>query len=248
MKGNLGTGLNYLWRGFELIKQPGLRLFVLLPLSINVLVFGVLIYASIGQFSEWINAALGWLPGWLDFLSYVMWPAAVLLLLTVVMYSFSLVANLIASPFNGLLSEKVEELLTGEPVPGPENLGEFLAIVPRSLMREVQKLLYYLPLALAALIISLIFSPIAPVIWFLLGAWMMVIQYCDYPMDNHLVGFKEMKKTIALKRLTSSGFGAGVMAGTMIPIVNFIIMPVAICGATAYWVDEMRERHKLESK
>ena len=49
-----------------------------------------------------------------------------------------------------------------------------------------------------------------------------------------------MKHAIASKRLTSLGFGAGVMAGTMIPVVNFIIMPAAICGATVYWVEELK--------
>jgi len=29
----------------------------------------------------------------------------------------------------------------------------------------------------------------------------------------------------------------------MIPIVNFIVMPVAICGATALWGDKYREHH-----
>jgi CysZ protein len=73
---------------------------------------------------------------------------------------------------------------------------------------------------------------------------MMVIQYCDYPMDNHQRSFSSMIKLIKINRLTSSGFGAGVMIGTMIPVVNFIIMPAAVCGATAYWTDELK---KLDS-
>jgi hypothetical protein len=42
--------------------------------------------------------------------------------------------------------------------------------------------------------------------------------------------------------MTSLGFGSGVMLGTMIPIVNFIIMPVAVCGATVYWVEQLSDR------
>jgi CysZ protein len=51
-----------------------------------------------------------------------------------------------------------------------------------------------------------------------------------------------MKNILAEKRLTSSGFGMVVMVGTMIPFVNFIIMPAAICGATAYWVEELKNK------
>ena len=30
---------------------------------------------------------------------------------------------------------------------------------------------------------------------------------------------------------------------TMIPILNLVIMPVAICGATAMWCDRYRKQH-----
>ena len=32
---------------------------------------------------------------------------------------------------------------------------------------------------------------------------------------------------------------------TMIPVVNLVIIPVAICGATAMWVDCYRDKHGL---
>lgn len=247
MQGNPVTGFNYLLEGFRLMARPGLRLFVLIPLLINILIFALLIGATIGQFSDWIEAAINWLPGFLDFLRWVLWPLAVILILTVVMYTFSIVANLIASPFNGLLAEKTEELLTGQEVPGFETIGQALMMFPKSIGREIAKLLYYIPLALLVLILSFIpgINLAAPVLWFLLGAWMMVIQYCDYPMDNHQRSFSSMKKAIAVKRLTSTGFGIGVMAGTMVPILNFFIMPAAVCGATAYWARELKTTTEL---
>lgn len=242
MRGNLFTGFDYLLEGLRLIRRPGLRLFVVVPLAINMVIFALLIYATLGQFGDWINAAINWLPEFLAFLRWILWPLAVIVILVVVMYSFSIVANLIASPFNGLLAEKTEELLTGREVQGFETFGQALVSFPKSLLRELAKLLYYLPLALAVLIISFIpgVNLAAPVLWFLLGAWMMVIQYCDFPMDNHRHSFRRMKQTVARQRLTSLGFGSGVMVGTMIPVVNFFIMPIAVCGATAYWVRELQ--------
>lgn len=243
MKGNLLTGADYLVKGFKLITQPGLRLFVIIPLLINITIFSTLLSITINQFSEWIGWAMDWLPNWLDFLQWVIWPIVIVFLLTAVSYAFSILANFIASPFNGLLAEKVEEKLTGRPVPGPENLSQMLLLIPKSLGREIKKMMYYIPLALLVLIITFIpiINFIAPLIWFLLGSWMMAIQYCDYPMDNNQQSFNSMKATIARQRLTSSGFGMTVMLGTMIPIINFIIMPAAICGATAYWVEELKQ-------
>lgn len=243
MQGNFVTGFGYLLEGFRLIRRPGLRLFVLIPLLINIIIFASLIGATIGQFSDWIDAAINWLPEFLSFLRWVLWPFALILILVVVMYSFSIIANLIASPFNGLLAEKTEELLTGKEVPGFETIGQALLSFPKSLAREVQKLLYYLPLALGVLIVSFIpgINLAAPALWFVLGAWMMVIQYCDFPMDNNQKSFAIMKRAIQTERLTSFGFGTGVMVGTMIPILNFFIMPAAVCGATAYWVRRLKQ-------
>ena len=67
---------------------------------------------------------------------------------------------------------------------------------------------------------------------------MMAIQYCDYPMDNNKVSFRQMKIMLAEKRLTSVSFGALVQLGMMVPFINLIVMPAAVIGATLYWIEE----------
>ena len=124
-----------------------------------------------------------------------------------------------------------------------ESLKELLAIIPRAIGRELAKLAYYLPRLLLLLVLSFIpgINLFAPIFWFLFGAWMMSIQYCDYPMDNNKVSFKDMLRLLKKQRLTSLGFGGLVQLGMMIPIVNFFLMPVAVIGATLYWIEEHRE-------
>lgn len=69
---------------------------------------------------------------------------------------------------------------------------------------------------------------------------MMAVQYCDYPFDNHKVSFPRMRDTLRADKVDNLQFGALVSLFTMIPFVNLVIMPVAICGATAMWVDRYR--------
>ena len=90
------------------------------------------------------------------------------------------------------------------------------------------------------LILFFILPVFGQVIWFLFTAWMMAIQYCDYPFDNHKVAFKKMRAELAANKKDAFLFGITVTFFSMIPIVNFIVMPVAICGATAMWVDKYR--------
>ena len=65
----------------------------------------------------------------------------------------------------------------------------------------------------------------------------MAIQYADYPFDNHKVSFLTMRKTLATRFGKNITFGMIISFCTTIPLVNFIIMPIAVCGATAAWVD-----------
>ena len=43
------------------------------------------------------------------------------------------------------------------------------------------------------------------------------------------------------KRLTALGFGGGVMLMMLIPGLNFLAMPAAVAGATALWVDRLKQ-------
>ena len=68
----------------------------------------------------------------------------------------------------------------------------------------------------------------------------MAIQYCDYPFDNHKVSFDIMKNALGNQRTQSLTFGGLVTCCTFVPVINLLIMPVAVCGATVMWVENYR--------
>ena len=234
------SGPDYLREGLKLVLSPGLRLFVLLPLAINLILFVALIGFAIDQFSGWLASLMGSLPGWLSFLDFLLWPLFVVLLLLMVFFTFTLLANIIAAPFNGFLAEKVEEVVRGEDTFPPFSWNELLAMVPRTLKRELRKLSYFLPRAIGLLILSLIpgLNLIATPLWLLFGVWMMAVQYIDYPCDNNKVSWDDMLAWLRAKRWQSLGFGGITYVALLIPFVNLLMMPAAVAGATLFWVRE----------
>jgi CysZ protein len=242
LEGDPLYGAGCLVRGAKLLSHPRLRPFVLVPLIVNVLIFGSLIGWGLGNLIDWVNSWISVLPEWLTFLQWILWPLIGIAVALVTGYLFTAVALLIASPFNALLAEKAEELITGQPVAGLEGLGAALMSVPRGIFREIAKLLYYIPMALFVLIVSFIpaVNAFAPLLWLLLGAWMMSIQFVDYPMDNHQCSFRDVRVAVADRRLSSLGFGGLVAACAGIPIVNFFVVPAAVVGATILYVEELR--------
>ncbi|OEC35736.1 CysZ protein [Pseudomonas cuatrocienegasensis] len=234
------TGPQYLGEGLKLVLSPGLRLFVLLPLTINLVLFIGIISVAMQQFGGWVDTFMPTLPTWLAFLEYLLWPLFVVLVLLMVFFTFTLLATIIAAPFNGFLAEKVETVVRGEDVSPPFSWRELIAMVPRTLGREMRKLGYFLPRALGLLILSFIpvVNLIAAPLWVLFGIWMMAIQYIDYPADNNKMSWQDMLAWLREKRWQSLGFGGATYLALLVPGLNVLMMPAAVAGATLFWVRE----------
>ena len=185
MRGNVARGAGYLTRGAKLLNHPSLRVFVIVPLVINILIFGSLIALGFSYISDLMDSMLASIPGWMSFITWILWPLIIVTVSLIAGYFFTSVALIIASPFNALLAEKAEELIT--------------------------------------------------------GAWMMSIQFVDYPMDNHQLSFAEVKRAVRSRRLSSLGFGGLVAVCTGIPLVNFFVVPAAVVGATLLWCEELNQ-------
>ena len=235
------AGFKYVLSGFGLITKPGIRLFVLVPLLVNSILFaGVIIYGA-SMMNDFVHS---YLTGWWEWLRWLLWPLFIIIALTVVFFTFSIIANLIASPFNGFLAEAVETRLSSESA--PQQTGNALAQLPgeikKAIKSESRKFIYFLIRAIPLLI--LFFIPLvnfaAPFLWFLFGAWMLTLEYMDFPTGNHGIIFPELRNIMKTKRQLAFGFGIGVMLLTMIPVINFIAIPVAVCGATNMWVERIR--------
>jgi CysZ protein len=240
------SGFGYFFYGIKLALTPGLRRFVIMPLLINILLIGAALYYVLQQMDGWITDILSYVPDFLSWLSYLLWPLMIVSILVTSMYYFSTLTNIIASPFNGLLAEKVEQTLTGQSIDVQEGVAGFFKDIPRIFAREWRKLIYTLPKAIGLFILILIPAigqTAGPILWLIFSAWMCAIQYCDYPFDNHKVPFNDMRFALKAKQGKAYGFGLLVTLFTTIPVLNLVIMPVAVCGATAMWVNEFRDEH-----
>ena len=224
--------------------QPGLRRFVLIPLIANLVLFSLMGWLLYGLIVDFYEAAMLTVPEWLQFLSWIITPLLWLIGGLMTGYVSTLIVLMLTSPFHALLAEKVEEAITGEPVPALDGIAAALLEVPRALFRELRKVLYYVPMAVGVLILTIVplFNAFAPLAWFLLGAWMMSLQFVDYPMDNHRLAFRDVRDACAARRLSTIGFGGTVAFFTGIPLINLIVIPAAVIGATLLWCEELRPR------
>ena len=238
-RNNPVSGALYFLRGFAIVTRPGIRRYVVVPLLINTALFAALAYFG----ASWlVGFATGMLPDWLEFLAWILVPGFVVAALMAGFYTFNLLANIVAAPFNGLLAEAVELHLTGRSPPSAgRGWGAFLRELGPAVAAEVRKLAYVAIRSLPPLALFLIpvVNVVAPFVWMVLGAWMLAVTYVDYPMANHGIGFAELRARLADRRLLSLGFGGAAVAALAVPVLNFLVIPCAVAGATAMWVEQL---------
>lgn len=234
------AGPVYLMRGFNLIRQRRLRAYVVMPLLINIVLIVAMISLFGWQLDAWLDAWLAGLPDWLAWLEAVLWWIGLVTATLLFCYFFTFLATLVASPFNGILSAHVEQYLIGRQ---PDTDMTLAAEMTDGVVGTVRMLTFSLSRACLLGVISLIllFIPVInaviPLLWFAFGAFMLAFEYLDAPMGNRGLAFQTKLAHMRSRRWRYIGFGSVVTLLTAIPLVNLVIMPAAVAGATALYLD-----------
>jgi CysZ protein len=234
------AGAGYLLQGFRLIRQRAILPYVVIPVAINVTVFAAFAWYAVYALGPLVDRVV---PDGYEWLGWLVWPLAGLAVLVLLFYLCTLLANVIAAPFNGPLAAAVEAHLTGSgPVSGAGGLAAVVRGTMDALRSEGRKLGYYLMRAIPLLVLAWIpvVNLVVPFLWLALNAWMLALEYADYPMGNHGIGFPEQRARLGKMPLVAFGFGGAALGLTLIPVLNFIAVPTAVAGATALWVGALR--------
>ena len=235
------SGAGYVLQGLTLIRQKGVKRYVVIPLLINILLFVV----AILLFAAQLPLLMGWLvqmlPAWLVWLSWLSVPLFVIVSALLVLLSFTVVGNIIAAPFNSRLAEVVEERLTVQTPGPPEGWRRLPGNVLHGLYSEIQKLVYFTVRAIPLLIIMVIpgLNLVSPVLWLLFSSWVLALEYADYPMANHGIGFRRQRQLLQKRRFLALGYGGMLTLVLLVPGLNLFLIPAGVAGATAMWVEQL---------
>lgn len=231
-------GVQQFVEGARIARSPQLARYSWVPALSSAIIIGLGLALASGYVSEFSTWLVAQLPDWLSFLERILTPVLYLFGLLFGAWTFGFLAVIIAGPFLGNLSRKVEVLELGDV---PDDTRSFLAGLLAGIKREARKLGYYLPRLFLVLLITLIpvINIAAPIIWFVFGAWAMAVQFCDYPTENRNLPFADTLERLRRHRGAALGFGGCTTLLLAIPLLNFLVIPIAVAGGTLLW-------HKLE--
>jgi len=230
--------------GFKLLWHRRIRWLVIIPLLINILLFSAVTWVAGIWVGDWLNWLTASVPEWLQWLAWIIWLLFSLLVLVVYAFTFTLFANLIGSPFYGIIAERVIAMERGDSDQAPQTLALLLAIARDSFLRELQILAYMLPRTAGLLLVTLmisfvpvinIFAPLIAASW---AAWTLAIQYFDYPGDSDKRSFREVRQMAGKQRWLSLGFGFSALGAAAVPVLNLLLLPATVIGGTLLWCRE----------
>lgn len=219
------AAISYLWKGLKLLTTPALRPFVLMPLLINFVLYGVAMVLGYFYLNHLITLII---PESLHWLTWLIYPLFFIGFCVVGFFTFSLLANLIAAPFYAKLAAKTLVVIDAPP----------LSVIEPSATQvwkaELNRLRYSLTRILPLLILFLIpvINLIAPILWFGFSAWCVALEYFAYSQENRGVLFPEQQAYLKTMKLSALSFGGMVTIGQALPIINIVIAPVAVIAAT----------------
>lgn len=239
-------GFSYPLRAVKFLgKRPGLLKYLAIPFAINLLVFSLSVYFGLDMFDHLLQNYAPSTQVWYGvILYYLAWTVALLLTTVLVFFTFTVVGNLIASPFNELLSERCEAIRLGELPEQRFSLGRFWQESKYALLVEIKKLAVFIICMLLLSAINLIpglgsaiYALLAP----LLTLFFLVVEYLAFVLMRKRLSFVEQRRYVFRHPVLMTGFGCGVFCLLAIPFVQFFCIPLAVVGATLLWCDFPRE-------
>jgi CysZ protein len=248
----------YVLKGLKLIFSKGYRRYAIIPLMINISVFFGLYWLGLHWFWQIFHDTTIALPSWLSWLApvlnffgpFVFWIAficvGIAMLLTLGSIS-SVIASILASPFNSYLVEKIVF---------QENKAKqstFMTVMQEAIIRELQKMIYYIPRLILVFFIFALFyfipvvNLVGSALFFIFSSWLLSFEYLDYSAESNNIKFKDYKKWLKSHRKLTYSFGITSMGLASIPLLNFLSMPASVAGGALLWLDHASSAKQLNA-
>lgn len=232
----LARGAHDVIAGFRFLSaNRGLWRWVVAPALVTLVLLVAGIWGVVAVADPLVDRVTGALPSWAeDWAGWIVWLIVIAALGIGALLIFVAVVGVVAGPFNEILSEKVEQRLTGRPGP-PLRAGAFLRSLLVGLAHGVRRLIVALVgfvVVFAIALVPVIGTIAAAVIGAWLGARASAYDCYDAVLARRDLPYAEKAAYLRRHRQRSFGLGLAVTGLLLVPGVNLIALGVGAVGAT----------------
>jgi len=230
--GSFGESYRYI------LKDKVSLILALIPIMIGIALYyfaGVKVFNAAmdfgqGYISEYLgDGTLGTVFNWI-----------VKILLTILLYyivnlTFIMIISIIASPFNDILSKRIESQVLKKELPTlNESFSGFFTKFFATVLTEIKKVIFILGLSL--LIVILGFFPLLTPVSVILGAMVLSFEYLDFSWSRHEMPFKACRTDFRKNIFGYTIGGSFFILLISIPVINLIVPSFGTSYFTVLWV------------
>ena len=232
--------------GLQILWRRDIRWLVVIPLLINIFLFASATGFAANWLQSWITTITTSVPDWLQWLAWIIWFLFAILALAIYAFTFTILANLIGSPFYGVIAQRVIASEVGDDQSYVLAESGLLSGAWDSLIRELQLIGYFLPRTVVVGIVTLLLSVIpvlnllAPILAASWAAWCLCLQYLDYAADSEHITFADLRNKVTASRLSSMSFGFTAMITSAVPLLNLLMLPASVVAGSLLWCRQHR--------
>ncbi len=234
----LFSGAIYIPRAIRLLlRRPGLWLYCIAPIIIASILGVGAIAVVLGPIAHWLlPTGIFTGPWYMDMLVVVV---ISIIITASIFFTFAL-ANLIAGPFNEILSQRVEELVRHSTDATEFAWKTFWTDSWRAIKEESKTFIVLGSVQLLVLLLNLI-PGIGSVVYMIVNVplvgLLMAYEYLDLPLSRHGSGFKDKVKYIRQQPIRHLGFGWVCALLMFVPVLNILFLPVCVIAGTLLYCD-----------
>ncbi len=256
------SGMSYPFRLLGLFKSnPGLLSYIIVPIIVNI-ILGVFLYIGLFFFGwevtqlltdtiiQRLDLLLAELPSWLNSLDYLVialgWLIRIILsLLLLVITGFILVqfGVIIAAPWYGNLSEKIETIKTNN-----------LEIIEVGLIRDIWRAILFeikkivLILGCGFFLFFLNFLPIIGTIISTVGGitvtgTIICLDFFDSALERRRLKFRQKLGLVFKTFPASAGFSLICLLLISVPFINLVTIPFCVGSGTLFVCERILVKH-----
>lgn len=215
-------------------SDPINLLLAIIPTIMAIVLYLLVVVATcrnsekfIGLFKEYIHTSEH-----ADLLAKILTGVLIVVIFILMSWTFVLVVGIISSPFNSLLSSRIEKKLSPGVIISTRSIWGNIVF---SLKNELKKVLVILCLTFLA--VTLNFLPLLYPVSLFLTSLLIAAQFLDYCWSRHEMPvnkcFQELMKNWLIYGL--SGFGFLLLVS--IPVINALVPALATSYFTVLWVE-----------
>jgi CysZ protein len=185
--------------------------------------------------NQWVKEAIS-NDSFGNIVSWIVGIVMTIVLYFIISWTFVLVISIIASPFNDVISSRVERAILGR---SEESVGasftQMFGRIFRILWNESKKIVFIIALSTFGFLLS--FIPFLVPVSMLISATLLAVGFLDYSWSRHDMSFSACVSNLKASFLSYSLGGIVFLFLIAVPILNLFLLPYAVVYFTVLYAD-----------